>query len=531
MRIVKAEEMAAIDHDTIHKVGIPGSALMERAGHAVFASILKHFGSVKGKRFLVLCGPGNNGGDGFVIARYLCEAEAEVVCLSMREVEALRGDAQLYASVFQKLYGNLHIYINLEQVKRYLDETEYVVDALFGNGLDRNLKSPYAEIIEYINEKLNKLKVIAVDLPSGLEANSGQVLGKAPSCQLTVTIGLPKWGLYLEPGRSLAGKVEVVDIGFPKKLSEDPDKKSLIVDKKLAASLLPIRAQNAYKGTFGTVWVIGGSRHYLGAPLLSSQAALRSGAGLVLLAAPSSLCCQIGAYYPEIMRCPLEDEGFLNEDDLAHFPWLNNEKDEQKQAFCPWPSPKSVCLGPGLGRDNHTTKAVGTLINKCSVPMVIDADALWHLSQIDVAENIDLQQRCVLTPHLGELSRILHINSAELQKNFPYYALLCAQKYNCTVVAKGSPSLISDGQRCWLNNSGGPVLAQGGSGDVLAGLIVGLLAQGMEPFEAAVLGAYWHGAAGDKAFAEHSDRGIVASEISNLIPEVCQDFINLLGNK
>ena len=171
-------------------------------------------------------------------------------------------------------------------------------------------------------------------MPSGLEANSGQVLGKAPSCQLTVTIGLPKWGLYLEPGRSLAGKVEVVDIGFPKKLSEDPDKKSLIVDKKLAASLLPIRAQNAYKGTFGTVWVIGGSRHYLGAPLLSSQAALRSGAGLVLLAAPSSLCCQIGAYYPEIMRCPLEDEGFLNEDDLAHFPWLNTTfLDEQFRLF------------------------------------------------------------------------------------------------------------------------------------------------------------------------------------------------------
>ncbi len=531
MRIVKAEEMAAIDHDTIHKIGIPGSALMERAGQAVFASILKHFGSVKGKRFLVLCGPGNNGGDGFVIARYLCEAEAEVVCLSMKEVEALRGDAQLYASVFQKLYGHLRIYSDLEQVKHYLDETEYVVDALFGNGLDRSLKSPYAEIVEFINERLNSLKVVAVDLPSGLASDSGQILGQAPYCQLTVTIGLPKWGLYLEPGRSLAGKVEVVDIGFPKSLSEDPDKKSLIVDKKLAASLLPTRAKNAYKGTFGTVWVIGGSNYYLGAPLLSSQAALRSGAGLVLLAAPSSLCRQIGAYYPEVMRCPLEDEGFLNEHDLEHFPWLNKEKDELKSAACPWPSPKAVCLGPGLGRKDDTTEAVRILIKECSVPMVIDADALYHLSKIEAIEKIDLQQKCVLTPHLGELSRLLHINSAELQKNFPYYARLCAQKYNCTVVAKGSPTLISDGQRCWLNGSGCSVLAQGGSGDVLAGLIAGLLAQGIDLFEAAVLGAYWHGAAGDKAFIEHSDRGIIASEISNLIPGVCQDFINVLGNK
>lgn len=533
MRIVKAKEMAAIDHDTMQKVGIPGAVLMERAGFAIFTAIVKHFGSVKGKRFLVLCGPGNNGGDGFVIARYLCEAEAEVICLSMKELDNLRGDAQLYASIYQKLYGNLHIYVDIEQIKRFLQETEYVVDALFGNGLDRNLKSPYIEIIESINEHANRLKVIAVDLPSGLEADSGQILGNAPSCQLTVTVGLPKWGLYLEPGRSRAGKVEVADIGFPKVLTEDPTKECLIVDQELAASLLPTRARNAYKGTFGTVWVIGGSDYYLGAPLLSSQAALRSGAGMVLLAAPSSLCSKIGAAYPEVMRCPLEDEGFLNEHDLEYFPWLKNDKNgmELSSHPCPWPSPKAVCLGPGLGRKAETTEAVRTLITKCPVPMVIDADALWHLSKIATAEKVDLQQKCVLTPHLGELSRLLDTDVAELEKNLPYYARLCAQKYHCIVAAKGSPTLVSDGQRCWLNSSGGPVLAQGGSGDVLAGLISGLLAQGMEPFEAAVLGVYWHGAAGDKASAEHSDRGLVASEISNLLPGVSQDFINLLGNK
>ena len=531
MRIVKAKEMAAIDHDTMQKIGIPGAVLMERAGAAIFTAIVKHFGSVKGKRFLVLCGPGNNGGDGFVIARYLCEAEAEVVCLSMKQLEALRGDAQLYASVYQKLYGNLHIYVDIEQVKRFLDGTEYVVDALFGNGLDRKLKSPYIEIIESINEKLDRLKVIAVDLPSGLEADSGQVLGEAPYCQLTATVGLPKWGLYLEPGRSRVGKVEVVDIGFPKALTEDPTKECLIVDKKLAASLLPTRARNAYKGTFGTVWVIGGSDFYLGAPLLSSQAALRSGAGMVLLAAPSSLCCKIGAIYPEVMRCPLENEGFLNERDLERFPWLKDEKKGSDFASCPWPSPKAVCLGPGLGRKAETTEAVRTLIKKCPVAMVIDADALWHLSKIASAEEVDLRQKCVLTPHLGELSRLLHTDVVELEKNLPYYARLCAQKYHCVVAAKGSPTLVSDGQRCWLNSSGGPVLSQGGSGDVLAGLIAGLLAQGMDPFEAAVLGVYWHGAAGDKASTKHSDRGLVASEISNLLPEVSQDFINLLGNK
>lgn len=531
MRIVKAEEMAAIDQDTIHKIGIPGAVLMERAGQAIFAAIVKNFGSVKDKRFLVLCGPGNNGGDGFVIARYLSEAGAQVVCLTMKGLESLRGDAQLYASVYQKISGHLVIFSDLKQVKDYLQNSEYVVDALFGNGLDRNLKSPYGEIVELINQFASRLKVIAVDLPSGLEANSGQILGNAPYCQLTLTVGLPKWGLYLEPGRSRAGKVEVVDIGFPKVLTEDPDKKSLIIDKKLASTLLPKRAKNAYKGTFGTVWVIGGSHYYLGAPLLSSMAALRSGVGLVLLASPASLCRQIGGAYPEVMRCPLEDDGFLNETDLLSFPWLKGEKEEQKLSSIPWPSPKAVCLGPGLGRKKETGEAVRAIINRSPVPMVIDADALYHLSKIAATEKIDLEQKCVLTPHLGELSWLLNIDSTQLLSNLPYYALLCAQKYNCVVAAKGSPTLISDGRRCWLNSSGGPVLAQGGSGDVLAGLIAGLLAQGLAPFEAAALGVYWHGAAGDKAAAEHSERGLVASEISSLIPEVSQDLLNLLENK
>ena len=531
MRIVKAKEMAAIDSDTIHKIGIPGAVLMERAGWAVFASIVKNFGSVKDKHFLVLCGPGNNGGDGFVVARYLNEAGAEVTCLSMKEIGALHGDAQLYASVYQKLYGEVTVFADLEQFKHYLADTEYVVDALFGNGLDRNLRAPYGEIVKLINESSNNLKVIAIDLPSGLEADSGQILGNAPFCQLTVTIGLPKWGLYLEPGRSRVGKVEVVDIGFPKILTEDPSKESLIIDKELAASLLPIRAKNAYKGTFGTVWVIGGSDYYLGAPVLSSWSALRSGAGLVLLVAPASVCSQMGSDCLEIMRCPLENDGFLTGHDLQRFSWLKDKKESSAVDSCPWPAPKAVCLGPGLGRKVESTEAVRTLIKECSVPMVIDADALWHLSKIATVEKVDLGQNCVLTPHLGELSRLLNIDSIELQKNLPYYAHLCAQKYNCTVTAKGSPTVVSDGKRCWLNSSGGPVLAQGGSGDVLAGLIAGLLAQGLKPFEAAALGVYWHGAAGDKATDEYSDRGLVASEISNLLPEVCQDFINLLENK
>ncbi|MGM9992142.1 MAG: NAD(P)H-hydrate dehydratase [Candidatus Bruticola sp.] len=532
MRIVKAEEMAAIDRNTIEKIGIPGSVLMEKAGQTVFNYIVKHCGTVKGKRFLVLCGPGNNGGDGFVIARYLRESGAAVVCLSMNPLEKLKGDAQLYASVYTKLYGNFTVFVDCSQFEALLRESDYVVDALFGNGLDRNLKSPYSDLVKILNS--TGAKVIAVDLPSGVDADNGQILGEAPGCFLTVSIGLPKWGLYLEPARSRSGIIEVADIGFPKRLLQAEDKEGdFIIDKALASSLLPLRPRQAHKGTFGTVWVIGGSAHYFGAPVLSAWAVLRSGAGMVLLAAPSVVCQKLGSDSLEIMRCSLkEGHGFLTEADLDCFAWLPNKKSEfdnsQNNRFnsadndCPWTSPRAVCLGPGMGRRRQSTEFVRRLLEECSVPMVIDADALWHLKQLEAGQSLNLQKRCVLTPHLGELSRLLDISIEDLQKNLPYYARLCSNKYNCIAVVKGSPTIISDGQRCWLSCSGGPILAQGGSGDVLAGLISGILAQGVEPFLAASLGAFWHGTAADLAAEKYADRGKTASEICNLLPEAAR---------
>ncbi|MGM9998612.1 MAG: NAD(P)H-hydrate dehydratase [Candidatus Bruticola sp.] len=532
MRIVKAAEMAAIDKNTIEKIGIPGSVLMERAGQAVFTFIVKHCGSVKGKQFLVLCGPGNNGGDGFVVARYLREAGAGVVCLSMKTPDQLKGSAKLYASVYSRLYGNFTVFENCSQFEGLLQHTDYVVDALFGNGLNSNLKAPYIDLVKILNKK--GAKVIAVDLPSGVEADSGQILGEAPCCFLTVSIGLPKWGLYLEPARSRAGIVEIAEIGFPKLfLQIDEEEGDFIVDQAMASSLLPLRPRQAHKGTFGTVWVIGGSAHYFGAPVLSSWAALRSGAGMVLLAAPDIVCQKLGADSLEIMRCSLESgQGFLAEADLQRFAWLSSEQNVvasksdrnvgEGDSDCPWPFPRAVCLGPGMGRKKQSTEFVRRLVGNCPVCMVIDADALWHLKQIEVKQQLDFKKKCVLTPHLGELSRLLDVSIEELQKNLPHYARLCANKYNCIAVVKGSPTLISDGKRCWLSCSGGPILAQGGSGDVLAGLIAGILAQRADPFSAAVLGAFWHGTAGDLANEKYADRGKTASEICNLLPEAAR---------
>ena len=567
MRLVTAEEMASIDNRTITEIGLPGCVLMERAGVAVFKAISEYFGGMADKLCLIVCGPGNNGGDGFVVARYLREAGARVSCLSMVSKEKLKGDAALYANVYENLYGggSITVYEDLEQFKILLNRSDLVIEALFGSGLSRELSGCYADVVKELNS--SGVPVVAVDVPAGVEVNSGQILGVAPRCQFTVTIGLPKWGLYLEPGRSYAGQVKVADIGFPNSLTlndwavacdnklEEPV--DFLVDKEMARQLIPERPRQAHKGTFGTVWVVGGSPEYKGAPVLAAQAVLRSGAGLVVLAAPQKLCEELGGNYLEIMRCPLDDGwAYLHPDQLSKFRWLPDrcadnsalarsseplscaaassadsrnlrlsaETGHNSLPDSPWPKPKALCLGPGLGRHRESTAFVAEILARSTCPVVIDADALWHVAELGTLGEAASPSNRVVTPHLGELSRLMGVSVEELLSDIPCYARLCAQRYCCTAVIKGNPTVISDGRRCWLNSGGGPVLSQGGTGDVLAGLIAGLTAQGLEPFKAAVLGVYLHSAAGDKISGTCASRGVTASEICNLIPQVYEDL-------
>ena len=520
MRLVRGAEMAAIDRQTIEEVGLPGAVLMERAGQQAaerFSAFMSKAGSERGRRVLVLCGPGNNGGDGLVVGRYLREAGWEVHCLLVGGAEKLRGEAALYAKIYTHLYGPPLYWDGRLPLEPFLAEVDWVVDALFGTGLGREVGGLYAELIEKV--RLSGKPSLAVDLPSGVDSDCGKVWGCALPALLTVTIGLPKWGLYLEPGRTLAGQVETVDIGFPNSLTRPYDLQlDQLLDRSLAQSLLPPRPRTSYKGTFGTLWVVGGSSYYFGAPLLACEAGQRSGVGLLVLAAPQSVCQRLGTGEWEFMAAPYKG-GHLDLSTLKNYPWWPTAENKVASASIesPWPAPSALCVGPGLGRQEETGEAVLELWRKLPQPAVFDADALWFLAKSEPGPAAGPR---VLTPHLGEFARLMGVEVAAVLADLPYYAREAARRYGAVVVLKGNPTLISDGERTWLNTSGGPVLAQGGSGDLLAGLISGLLAQKVEPFAAAALGVWQHGAAGDLAAQRLGERGIRASEIASLLPAV-----------
>lgn len=532
MRIVSAEEMAAIDRAAIDETGIPGAVLMEKAGCRA-AELIRRLFPESENRIVILCGPGNNGGDGFTAARYLREWGYEACCLVFTDSDKIKGDAAIWKNVYLRLGGKIEYIDSLERLERQLQGCGCILDALFGTGLKRPLEGLLGEAIDFINSK--GLPVIGMDLPSGIDADSGQIPGRALKCSRTLTVGLPKWGLYLDPGREYAGRVEIADIGFPERntLSNNLELDQL-VDFELAESLAPPRPKNGHKGTFGTVWTLGGSSVYGGAPIFAASAALRAGAGLSVLAGVKELTDSIRGLYPEIMRCTLPSRSGAYFDDLslkALAPRLEGQEeyggqdsaDGGEAAFMP--APKAVCLGPGMARFKESRDFVKELWLRCRLPMVVDADALRHFADVCRESGAPVPAPAaprIFTPHLGELSYLMGVRADELLRNLPEFARKCARRFGCTAVVKGSPTLVSDGRRCWLNTSGNPILAQGGSGDVLAGFIAGLLAQGMKAFEAAALGVFIHGRAGDRLSDRYGGRGASA-------PEICEAAASIWG--
>ncbi|MBQ7502022.1 NAD(P)H-hydrate dehydratase [bacterium] len=525
MRIVSAEEMAAIDRAAIHEIGIPGAVLMEKAGGMAAELIKRMFPHVK-QKIIILCGPGNNGGDGFAAARRLREWGYEAVCLTFTDPGRIKGDAAIWKNVWLNLGGEIEYIEDMDRLEERLRGCGCILDALFGTGLQRPLEGRLGEAVDFINSK--DIPVIGMDLPSGIDGDSGQVLGRALRCCRTLTVGLPKWGLYIDPGREYAGKVEVADIGFPEQntLSRSLEYDQL-VGFELAKSLLPPRPRSGHKGTFGTVWTLGGSSVYGGAPVLAASAVLRSGAGLSVLIGVKDMTDSLKGLYPEIMRCTLASRSGAYYDSLSlralasrleGLEEYGGEGGAEELAYMP--APGAICLGPGMARFEESREFVRALWLKCPLPMVIDADALRHIADIcrergESAPNPPAPR--IFTPHLGELSYLMDVSIGELLKNLPEYAGECARRFGCTAAVKGAPTLISDGRRRWLNASGNPILAQGGSGDILAGLISGLLAQGMDAFEAAALGVYAHGRAGDLLAERYGNRGAQPQDICRAI--------------
>jgi len=501
MELVTAEEMRRLDRLTI-EAGTPGHVLMERAGRGATRVLLECFPRLRraGRRALVVAGKGNNGGDGFVIARLLKQRGIRVEVLLLGRAGDVSGDAERMMRAYRRGRTVLHELTSgadLGALATRLVGADLVVDALFGTGLDKPVGGLHAEAIELINA--SGAPVFAVDIPSGLNADSGMPMGGAIQAEATATFGFAKLGQALYPGARHCGRLSVVDIGLSAAAIARHPPRAALLDADAAARLVPARQPDAHKGDCGHVLVIAGSFGKTGAAQLAARAASRVGAGLVTVVAPASLYPIYAAASLEAMTEALPDDGGRIHFDAARLMALLAGKN-------------AVVIGPGIGTHEGAERTVAWLLRNAKRPIVVDADAITVLAR-DRSVLRDSGGAALLTPHPGEMSRLLDGDTSTVQGDRAGVARRFAAEHGCTLVLKGARSVIADGAgRVWVNPTGNPGMASGGMGDVLSGVLGGLLAQGLPPAEAACLGVYLHGAVADRIAAD-GEVGLVASDL------------------
>lgn len=504
MKVVTGETMQSLDRRTIDEFGIPGHLLMENAGRGCAAAIVARF-PVPG-RAVVVAGKGNNGGDGYVIARLLKERGWEVRTIVLAARAEIGGDARLN---LERLDPESLTFspapAGLVPHREILSTATIIVDALLGTGLKNPVSAVYAEAIALLNEAGKP--VVAVDIPSGIAVGTGAVLGSAVCAVLTVTFGLAKIGHVVYPGCEYCGAVEVVDIGIPAEVAAAADGVDF-VDAVAAGGLIRHRDRQAHKGAFGHCLIIAGSTGKTGAAAMAANSAVRAGSGLVTLAAPASLNAILEVKTTEAMTIPLPDEGtgFLGPAAFAPLIAAREGKD-------------SVAIGPGISWNKVTARLVRQLVPQVEQPLVIDADGLNVLS-----EDVELLLKkkspaLVLTPHPGEMARLAGMSVAAVEADRLGIARAFASRYGVYVILKGARTVVAapDG-RMAVNGSGNPGMASGGMGDVLTGIVTSLLGQGYEPFDACRLAVFIHGHAADLVAAEKGEIGMSAVDVQERLP-------------
>jgi NAD(P)H-hydrate epimerase len=540
MKLVTAAQMRVLEERAV-QAGATWPGLMEHAGWGVAQEAIAALGSAAGRRVLVLVGPGNNGGDGLVVARHLHDGGAHVTLYVWRRADAEDSNWQACRK------RGLAEYLADEDSTfatfgRLLEGSELLVDALLGMGLTRPVEGQLAAMLALVNRHAAAARkggkaalILSVDVPTGVDSDSGQVRGVAIQADLTVATGVCKRGLYLYPGRALAGRVRRAEIGIP---AEDEDAMmSETISADQVRAVLPARPADSHKGSFGKVMVVAGSLHYPGAALLAAAGSLRVGAGLVTLACGRSLYPVLAARLPEATMLPLPeaDWGVLGEEAAG-------ELVKKIEGY------RALLLGPGLGQAEATGKflarllGVGAAKKRGSVgfkplaaaekpqdasstgerpplpPVLIDADGLNLLAKLEHWWERLAELQAVLTPHPGEMARLLGVEQLEADR--AQTALEAAARWGQVLVLKGAGSIVAapDGRLAVDEHGGNPALASAGTGDVLAGAIAGLLAQGCEPFDAARLGVYLHSAAGALLRQELGDAGAAASDVLRHLP-------------
>lgn len=512
MKVVTGVTMQEIDRRTIEEFGVPGLALMENAGSACASAITEMYGCQE-RRAVVVAGKGNNGGDGFVIARLLHEQGWRVATFVVARRDDIGGDAR--PNLERLGDGAVTFCPEPGMVGRYvasLREADVIVDALLGTGLRSEVTGVYADAISLMND--SGRPIVAVDIPSGIDAATGEVLGTAVRAALTVTFALAKCGHVLFPGAEFTGHLKVADIGIPAVVTEAAPGIEFL-DADTVRPLVRKRERTSHKGNFGHCLVLAGSTGKTGAAAMAANSAVRSGAGLVTLAVPASLSPILEVKTTEAMTLPLPDGdlGYLGDADQA---FIDNAL-EGKSA---------VAIGPGLSLHPETVQLVRRLVSTISLPLVLDADGLNAVAGESAVLRNKKSQALILTPHPGEMARLAGCSVADVERDRTTAAREFAQRSGVYVILKGARTLIAapDG-RMAINGSGNPGMASGGMGDVLTGILVALLAQGYEPFTACRIGVFLHGHAADMVAGEMGEIGMAAVDVQERLPYACKQLI------
>ncbi len=529
VKVITADEMREIDRISIEEYGIPGIVLMERAGLAVALKVKEFYPD---KKIVVLCGGGNNGGDGLVAARNLHNRGFKVSVLIFAKKNSLSPDCNAQYQIAKK------IGIPVE-FRKDLNERDVhgavLIDAVFGTGLSRPVKGSLAGVFAFIND--SDVPVVAVDIPSGISSDTGEILGEAIMADYTVTFGLAKRGHLLYPGAEYTGRLFVEDIGFPAKILASEKINVDMIDREMVSGLIPLRPKYSHKGDYGHVLIVAGSRGKTGAALMAAKACLRSGSGLVTLAVPESLMNIFQGRVTEEMTLPLPDDGSGVLSSKAIDVILNFAA--QKIDV--------IAIGPGIGVSNDTEKIMNELIQKSTVPMVIDADAInsiasphpplgkggqrGGISKGAIGLLRKAKSPIVITPHPGEMARLLSQESEKeikikIEKDRIDTAMSFSKETGTYLVLKGVPTIVTEPEgRAFINTTGNPGMATAGSGDVLTGMIASLLGQSLNPVNASLLGVYIHGFAGDMAAKGKGEHSLIATDIIDSLPDA---FVQLL---
>ena len=532
MKVVTSKQMRKIEQTAIEELGIPSVLLMENAAINTAKHGFRIIHNKQNAKVLIVCGSGNNGGDGTALARHLYIKGIDVKVIFAGDTNAAKGDAAVNLQITKNLGIPIEFVLNTGSslnIQKVIEDSDLVVDAMFGTGLDRNIEGNY----KYLTETINRYAkyVLSVDMPSGIHSDTGRIMGCAVKAAETVTFGYLKTGILLYPGAEYAGKVHIEDIGIPGVLIEKVKTEANVLTSSEAKKMLPARRLRSNKGNYGKVLVFAGSAGMPGAAALACCASYKTGCGLVTACVLPHVAGVIHHWQREVITHNVpEMNGMYCKRSIE------NLTDEIKSASV-------ILIGPGIGRSPDVTEFVYELINTAQAPLVLDADALFAVS-----ENVNILKQkkapCVITPHPGEMSRLqtgrllagrlladsllekelTEVSISDVLDDISGYAVKFSAEFNVVTLLKDAHTVIAnpDGN-FYINTSGNNALSKAGTGDALAGMIAGFIAQGSDVFNAGILGAYFHGKAGEAASAEMSHYGVTASDIINYIPVVMNE--------